>query len=102
MSDIWGKIRTIGLVVMIVCAVVADVILYICQQWVWGAFWSCIIALVGGFEIVCYMLQKKTISTVWKEWAQQHRVLSTVVIFILATALLGLWVHLLFWGGMFQ
>ena len=67
MSDLGSKIRTIGLVVMIVGAIVADVILFICGQWVWGAFWCCIILLVGVFEIVCYVIQKKTISTVWKE-----------------------------------
>lgn len=105
MSDIFGKIRTIGLVAMIVCAAIADTILYLCHQWVWAAFWSCIIALVVGFEAVCYIIWKKTISTMWRDWAKtsvKDGVISYVTLLLLATALLGLWVHLAFWGGMFK
>lgn len=102
MSDIFGKIRTIGLVTMIACAAGADLWLFLIggDMLIWAYFWLCIILLVAGFEIFSYATKKKTISTVWKEYAQKHRLIATVLIGILATSLLGLWVHLLFWGGM--
>jgi len=105
MSDIWGKIRTTGLVVMISCAVLADAILYWQGQYVWAIFWSCIIGLVALFEIVSYIVWHKTISTMWKEWAQKNKTSAMwayITLGLLATSLLGLWVHLAFWGGMFN
>ena len=103
-SDIFGVIRTVGLVVMISCAAIADIVLFIIggDMLIWAYFWLGIILLVGGFEIFAYATKKKTISTIWKEYAQKHRALATALIITLATALLGLWVHLLLWGGMFS
>lgn len=104
-KDIWGFLRTFGLVTMITCVIVADAILYWQQQWVWAIFWSCIIALVAGLEIFCYIVWHKTISTMWKEWAQKNKksgIISYITLALLATSLLGLWIHLAFWGGMFQ
>lgn len=67
-SDIWGLLRTIGLIVMIVCSVLATAILYWHGEIIWAVFWTTIIALVGGFEIFAYATKKKTISTMWKDW----------------------------------
>jgi hypothetical protein len=91
--------RTVGLITMIVCAVIADIWLFLIggEMIIWAYFWLGIILLVGGFEIFSYATKKKTISTIWKEYAQKHRVIASVIIGILATSLLGLWIHLLFW-----
>jgi len=98
-KSVWSVLRTIGLVVMIACAAIADIWLFFIggEMLFWAYFWLCIILLVGGFEILAYATKKKTISTIWKEYAQKHRVTASVLIGILATALLGLWVHLLVW-----
>ena len=96
-KDFWGIARTVGLIVMIVCAVVATAWLFILGQMWWGAFWACIIALVGIFEIAAYATNKKTISTMYKEFIQKYPVQGRLIIGVLATALLGLWVHLLVW-----
>jgi uncharacterized protein YacL len=101
-KDVWAYLRTMGLVVMIVCAVLATAILYWQGQIIWAVFWSCIIALVGGFEIFAYATKKKTISTIWKEWTQKSPELSYTTLLLLATSLLGLWIHLAVWGGMFN
>jgi len=91
---IWGQIRTIALIVMIVSAVVADVILYLCKQWVWASFWSVIIFLVLVYELATYLLQRKTISTLWKEWTEKSPVIAYVTLTILWVALTALCVHL--------
>jgi hypothetical protein len=98
-KSIWSVLRTIGLVVMIVSASVADIWLFFIggDMLIWAWFWLTIILLVGGFEIFSYATKKKTISTIWKEYAQKHRVIASVLIGILAVSLLGLWVHLLVW-----
>lgn len=101
-QDVWGVLRTTGLIVMIVCAVIADAILYWQGQIIWGVFWSVIVALVGGFEIYAYLTKKKTISTIWKEWAQKSPFWAYTTLILLATALNGLWIHLAVWGGMFK
>jgi hypothetical protein len=101
-SDLWGVLRTIGLIVMIVCASLATAILYWQGQIIWAIFWTVIIALVGGFEIFSYATKKKTISTVWKEWAQKSPFMAYLTLGLLATALGGLWLHLAVWGGMFK
>lgn len=103
-KDIWGIIRTVGLITMIVCVSLAIAILFWQGQFVWAIFWCCIVGLVGIFEIGAYLIWGKTISTIWKEWAQKDKksmVLSYITLGLLATSLLGLWVHLAFWGGMF-
>lgn len=96
-KSIWSIARTVGLVVMIVCAAIATVWLFLLGQIWWGAFWSVIIATVGVFEIAAYAKDHETISTKYKKFIQAHPVAGRVIIYILALALLGLWVHLLVW-----
>lgn len=92
-----GILRTTGLVVMIVCAVISTALLFIFGEIWWGCFWSCVILLVGAFEIAAYITNKKTISTMYKEFIQKHPVIGRLIIGLFAIALLGLWVHLLVW-----
>lgn len=101
-KDIWGVIRTTGLVVMIVCAVIADAILFWQGQLWWAYFWLWIILSVAVFEAASYIAGKKTISTRWKEWAEKSPTMAYLTLLILATGLLGLWIHLAVWGGMFN
>lgn len=108
MSDIWGKLRTIGLAVMIGCATICEGILIyaaIAQElpWFWPIYWGTGVILgVIVTEIWSYVTTKKTISTQWKEWAQKKPFAAYGALGAMALAFLGLIVHLAFWGGMFQ
>ena len=103
MSDLWGKLRTIGLVVMIVFACLCELILILCQQWWWAAYWG--LAVIGGvglIEILSYISGGKTISTRWKEWAQKNPLWAYLALGSMALSFVGLIVHLAFWGGIFK
>ena len=103
MSDIWGKIRTIGLVVMIVFATICELILVWCHQWWWAAYWGLgVIAGVGITEILSYLNGKKTISTRWRDWAKANPLWAYIALGSMAISFLGLIVHLAVWGGMFR
>lgn len=108
MSDVWGKIRTIGLVVMIACAVVCEVILVLAAMsgalgWDWPLYWGiCVIVGVVVTEIISYVRTGKTISTQWRDWAKQKPLAAYGALGAMAMAFLGLIVHLAFWGGMFE
>jgi hypothetical protein len=103
MSDIWGKIRTIGLIVMITCAVGCEAILLAAQQWWWAGYWGVgVIAGVAIIEVLSYMNGKKTISTRWKEWAEANPGTAYSALALMAASFLGLIVHLAVWGGMFK
>ena len=103
MSDIWGKIRTIGLIVMIACAAGCEAILLACGQFWWAGYWGiAVIAGVGIVEILSYMNGKKTISTRWKEWAEANPKAAFSALALMAASFLGLIVHLAVWGGMFD
>ena len=100
-NDVWGILRTAGLVVMIVCASILEVILLLNQMWWWAAYWGIgVIAGVGIVEILSYAFGKKTISTRWKEWAQSNPGTAYTVLALMAASFLGLIVHLAVWGGM--
>ena len=101
-SDCWGVLRTIGLITMIVGAFIADALLWWQAQYWWATFWLAIILLVVSWDDASYAKDKKTISTRWKEWAQKKPFMAYLTLLILSLSLLGLWVHLAFWGGMFQ
>ena len=102
-KDIWGIIRTIGLIIMIACAVGCEAILLFCQQWWWAGYWGVgVIAGVGIVEILSYMNGKKTISTRWKEWAEANPGSAYSALALMAASFLGLIVHLAVWGGMFK
>lgn len=102
-KDIWGLIRTIGLIVMISCAVGCEAILLICQQWWWAGYWGIFVIIgVAVTEILSYMNGKKTISTRWKEWAEAHPGTAYSALALMAASFLGLIVHLAVWGGMFS
>jgi len=103
MSDVWGKIRTIGLIVMIVCAIICEAILLLCHQWMWSIYWGLgVIIGVIVIEIVSYVKTGKTISTHWRDWAKTNPLAAYGALGTMAMAFLGLIVHLAFWGGMFQ
>jgi hypothetical protein len=102
-SDIWGKIRTIGLIVMIACASLLEIILICQKMWFWAAYWGIGVILgVGVTEIVSYLVTKKTISTQWKEWAEKSPIIAYSALALMALSFIGLVVHLAVWGGMFQ
>jgi hypothetical protein len=102
MSDIWGKIRTIGLIVMISCASLLELILLWQKMWFWAAYWGIGVILgVGIVEIVAYICTKKTISTQWKEWAQKSPVVAYSALGLMLLSFLGLVIHLAVWGGIF-
>ena len=103
MSDVWGKIRTVGLVVMIACAVITEAILILAQEWEWAIYWgSGVILGVIITEIWSYITTKKTISTHWRDWARTNPLAAYGALGSMAMAFLGLIVHLAFWGGMFE
>lgn len=107
MSDFWGKLRTIGLIVMIVFATICEGLLIwgaIAQglHWFWPLFWGiCVLLGVIVTEIWSYIKTGKTISTQWKEWAQSKPLVAYGALGSMAIAFLGLIIHLAFWGGMF-
>lgn len=103
MSDIWGKIRTIGLIVMISCAVGCEAILIWNHMWYWALYWGIgVIAGVGITEIIAYAKTKKTISTQWRDWAIQNPKSAYAALALMAASFLGLIIHLAVWGGMFK
>jgi hypothetical protein len=102
-KSIGGIIRGIALWVMIIGAVAADFICYWRGQIVWGTFWSCIIALVIGYEIYGKFIskEKKTISNMfrdWIVWEKENKKFpwGRTTLIILWTALTALIVHLWF------
>ena len=103
MSDVWGKIRTIGLIVMIGCALICEAILLLNQMWHWAIYWG--IGVIFGvitIEIIAYAQTGKTISTQWRDWAKTKPLAAYGALGAMAMAFLGLIVHLAFWGGMFK
>ena len=103
MSDIWGKIRTIGLVVMITCAVLCEAVLLWQHMWYWACYWGIGVILgVGITEIIAYAQTGKTISTQWRDWAKQKPTIAYTALGLMALSFIGLIVHLAVWGGMFQ
>ena len=108
MSDIWGKIRTIGLIVMIACAVICEGILIFAAitqglPWHWPIYWGTGVILgVVIAEIFAYVQTGKTISTQWRDWAKKKPLAAYGALGAMAMAFLGLIVHLAFWGGMFE
>ena len=103
MSDIWGKFRTIGLVIMIGCALVCEAILLLNHMWYWAAYWGAGVILgVGITEIIAYATTHKTISTQWRDWAKTKPLAAYGALGAMAMAFIGLIVHLTFWGGMFK
>jgi uncharacterized protein YebE (UPF0316 family) len=103
MSDVWGKIRTIGLIVMIGCALVCEAILIMNHMWHWAIYWGTgVIIGVIVTEIIAYAQTSKTISTQWRDWAKTKPLAAYGALGAMAMAFLGLIVHLAFWGGMFK
>ena len=102
-KDIWGILRTVGLIVMIVCAVICEAILLLNQMWYWALYWGIgVIAGVGIIEIIAYFSTGKTISTQWRDWARTKPLAAYGALGAMAMAFCGLIIHLAFWGGMFQ
>ena len=103
MSDIWGKIRTAGLIVMITFAVLCEFILIWQHMWYWALYWGVgVIAGVGITEIIAYAMTKKTISTQWRDWAKENPLVAYAALACMAISFIGLIVHLAVWGGMFN
>lgn len=103
MSDIWGKLRTIGLIVMIGCALICEAILILNHMWAWSLYWGIgVIIGVAITEIITYSTTHKTISTQWRDWAKTKPLAAYGALGAMAMAFLGLIVHLAFWGGMFR
>jgi hypothetical protein len=103
MSDVWGKIRTIGLIVMIGCALICEAILIMNHMWHWAIYWGIGVILgVITIEIIAYVQTGKTISTQWRDWAKTKPLAAYGALGAMAMAFLGLIVHLAFWGGMFK
>ena len=101
-SDIWGKIRTIGLIVMITFAILCEAVLIWQKMWYWALYWGIgVIAGVGVTEIIAYATTKKTISTQWRDWAKEKPFIAYMALAFMAISFLGLIVHLAVWGGMF-
>jgi hypothetical protein len=101
-SDGWGVLRTVGLVVMIVFACLAEAIFIWRQQWWWASMWgSSIILGTIIHEIASYLTGKVTISTRYKEWIKKEPVQAYLTLAFMLIACLGLIVHLAVFGGMF-
>lgn len=94
---IGGITRTVALWVMIICAAIADTLLYIRGEMWWGSFWSVIIATVILYEIVCYVTQRKTISTQYRDFIKAHPVWGYTILAILCVSLNALIIHLAVW-----
>jgi hypothetical protein len=94
-----GITRTVALWVMIVCAGIADVLLYLQGQIIWGTFWSVIILLVGGYELYAYFFSahKKTISNIYRDFIKAHPFWGYGILVLLCVALNALILHLAVW-----
>jgi hypothetical protein len=107
-QDIWGVLRTVGLIVMIGCALICEVILVLAAVsgalgWDWPIYWGlCVIIGVVVTEVISYVRTGKTISTQWRDWAKNKPLSAYGALGAMAMAFLGLIVHLAFWGGMFK
>lgn len=102
-KSIGGIIRGIALWIMMGGAAIADGLLYWRGQIVWGTFWSCIIALVIGYEIWGKFISKerKTISNMYRDWIVADKqsgnfAWGRLVLIILCIALNALIIHLWF------
>lgn len=105
-NDIFGILRTVGLIVMIVCAVLCEAILIFASitqglPWFWAIYWGVgVIIGVIVAEIWAYAKTGKTISTQWRDWAKEKPGWAYGALALMATAFAGLIVHLAVWGGM--
>lgn len=100
-SDIFGVLRTVGLIVMITCAVLLEALLIWQGVTFWAWFWG--IAVILGVivaEIWSYAKQGKTISTEWRDWAKKQKGWAYTGLALMLTAFCGLVLHLAVWGGM--
>ena len=80
---------------MIGSVVIADALLFVRGQIIWGVFWAVITTLVIGFELWnFYVLKKSTISNVWKKWAQESPWWAYTTLFFLWLGLNALILHL--------
>lgn len=103
-NTVGGYTRTIALWVMIVCCAIADFILW--SRWLvthtigvlfWATFWLLIPLIVIGYEIFAVLTNRKTISTMWKEWLLKEPIFAWSATVLLWIALNALFVHLIFW-----
>jgi hypothetical protein len=100
-SDIFGLLRTIGLIIMIVAAVLLEALLIWQGVTFWAWFWGiCVILGVIVAEIWSYAVQGKTISTEWRDWAKKQKGWAYTGLALMLTAFCGLILHLAVWGGM--
>lgn len=98
-KTIGGYTRTIALWVMILSVIAADTLLWINGQKEWAIFWVLITALVVVFELygVFISKQKRTISNMWKAWAQEKPFWAYLTLGILWLGLSALCLHLAVW-----
>lgn len=111
MSDIYGNIRTLGLWLLIVCDLALLAILFFTKEYVWFTTFTGITLWIVGLEIYGMtigfknkdgVLEKKTISTTYKQYIQRVGWIGYVVLVLFLLAMFGLaGMHLPFWGGMF-
>jgi hypothetical protein len=100
-KDIWGVLRTTGLVMLCVFDFLLLVLLAWQAQWWWFAFFTGITLQVIGFEIAGVLTQKKTISTMYREFLQKNPIAGYAGLILFGLAMAGLILHLAVWGGMF-
>jgi len=104
-KDLWAVLRTVGLVMLIVGDLALLTILYFCQQWQWFTVFVAITGIIGTAEIVCMIIWRKTISTIYKDWIikdQGKWSWAYTALGCFAFAMSGLILHLAVFGGMFQ
>ena len=103
-KDIWGVLRTVGLVMLIAFDVALLTILAFCHQWAWLIVFGLITAVVGVAEIVCSLVFHKTISTMYNEWIQSEEgkgfSWAYTALGCFAFAMGGLVLHLAVFSGM--
>ena len=107
-KDIWGTLRTIGLIMLIAGDIALLTILALCHQWAWLIVFGCITAIIGIAEIYCSLKYGKTISTIYKEWIESEKAKGAkwswayTALGCFAFAMGGLVLHLAVYGGMTQ
>ena len=88
-------LRTIGLWGLIICAAASTTILFIKGQLWWAVFMLTIAAIVGIFEVTCYIKHKKTISNKYTEFMQEDPLWGAIAILFFFLAMGFLTLHLI-------
>lgn len=101
MNKFTGILRTVGLWALLICDTLLIIVLFWKDNPIWGIFFLGITIWTIGFEIwgKFFSKEKKTISTMYKDWAIKVGWWAYLALGFFITAMAGLTLHLAVWGG---